>query len=123
VSLNVPVGINAEWAYDARHSFAGRAHYNIGVGLGSVGQFYISPEYKYHVIGESLNGFYVGAYMGFGGGSGSGYLSVGAVTGYSVAIKRKFNFEANVQAGYGLFTNNNTHVAHVVPTLGIRYTF
>ena len=122
-SLNVPVGVNAEWAYNSKHSFAGRGHYNIRAGSGNVGLFYISPEYKYHITGESLDGFYVGAYMGFGGGSGAGYLSVGGVTGYSLPIGEKFNFEANIEAGYGLFTNSNTHVFHLVPTVGIRYTF
>ncbi|MCP4122905.1 MAG: DUF3575 domain-containing protein [Bacteroidetes bacterium] len=123
VSLNIPVGINAEWAYDSRHSFAGRAHYSIRAGSGNIGLFYISPEYKFHITGESLDGFYVGSYMGFGGGSGAGYLSVGAVTGYSLVFKDNWSFEANLQAGYGLFTNMNRSVFHILPTVGIRYAF
>ena len=122
-SIGIPVGINAEWAYDTKHSFNGRGHYNIGIQSGDVDFFYISPEYKYHVVGESLDGFYVGAYMGFGGGSGSGYISIGAVTGYSFFVGEKFNLEANVEVGYGNFTNFRTHILHIVPTFGARYTF
>lgn len=122
-SMGVPVGLHAEWAYDARHAFSGTAHYSIGVQSHYADFFYVSTAYKYHLVGESLDGFYLGGYLGFGGGSGSGYLSVGGVTGWSKPIGERFNFEANVEMGYGIFNRANTHVFHLVPTVGFRYTF
>lgn len=122
-SLGIPVGANAEWAYNADHSFSARAQYSIGARSQDIGFFYISPEYKYHLIGESLDGFYVGGYLGFGGGNGSGYFSVGAVTGYTFPVGERFNLEANLQVGFGHFTNFSVNVAHIVPTFGARYTF
>jgi hypothetical protein len=122
-SLGVPAGFNAEWAYDADHSFSGRAHYSIGPRPQDAGFFFISPEYKYHITGESMQGFYIGGYVGFGGGNGSGYFSAGAVTGYSFKVGERFNLEAHIQAGYGNFTKSGVHVAHIVPTFGARYTF
>ena len=122
-AIGIPVGINAEWAYNSDHSFAAIAHYHIGVRAQDPGFFYISPEYKYHITGDSLEGFYVGAYMGFGGGNGSGYISLGAVTGYAVNFGERINLDASLQLGYGNFSNLRTHLLHVMPTLGVRYVF
>jgi hypothetical protein len=122
-SIGIPVGVNAEWAFNTDHSFAAKAHYNIGIRAGDADFFYISPEYKYHVVGESLDGFYVGGYLGFGGGGGTGYVSIGALTGYSLPVGERFNLEANVEIGYGNFTNLNVHVLHLVPSFGARYSF
>ena len=72
---------------------------------------------------KSLRALCRGTSSGFGGGSGSGYISVGAITGYSLAISTQFNFEANIEIGYGNFTNRDTHVLHLVPTVGFRYAF
>ena len=121
--LGVPVGLNAEWAYDTKHSFSGKAQFNIGVGNDGVNYFYIAPEYKYHITGESLDGFYIGAYMGFGGGSGTGYISIGALSGFSLPIGKSFNLESHVQIGYGNFTAASVSVFHIVPTIGGRWAF
>lgn len=122
-AFGVPVGVNAEWAFDADHSFAALAHYQIGPRAGDPDFFYVSPEYKYHVSGETLNGFYIGAYVGFGGGGGSGYISLGGLTGYSVTVGKNFNLDAGVQLGYGNFANFRTHVFHALPTFAARYMF
>lgn len=121
--LGVPVGVNAEWAFDSKHSFNGKAQFNFGVGDNSISHFYIAPEYKYHVVGESLDGFYIGSFLGFGGGSGTGYIAIGAVTGYSFFVGDKINLEANIQVGYGNFATFNTHVLHLIPSFGARWTF
>lgn len=122
-SIGIPAGLNAEWAYNAVHSFSGRAHYNIGVGNGGINFFYISPEYKYHLTGEALSGFYLGGYIGFGGGGGSGYFSLGGITGYSYHLGKNLNLETNIQLGWGNFTNLRVNVLHFVPTVGLRYGF
>ncbi|MEZ5001490.1 MAG: DUF3575 domain-containing protein [Chitinophagales bacterium] len=122
-NLSVPVGVNVEWAFNAVHSIAGRTDFNIGIRKQDVSVYYVSPEYKYYLIGETLNGFYVGGFLGFGGTTQSAYFSLGGITGYAYEFADKFNLEGNLQLGYGNFPGINQHVLHLVPTIGIRYMF
>lgn len=119
--LGIPVGINAEWAYNGKHGIAGRANFNIGPRKEDINLYYVSPEYKYYITGEVLDGFYTGGFTGFGGGEGTAYISFGGLLGYSYSIIEKLNLEANLQLGYGNFLENKVSVLHIMPTIGFRY--
>ncbi|MEZ5007118.1 MAG: DUF3575 domain-containing protein [Chitinophagales bacterium] len=120
-NLSIPVGVNAEWAFNAVHSIGGRTDFNIGIRSQDVDLYYVSPEYKYYLIGETLDGFYVGGFLGFGGTTQSAYFSLGGLTGYSYVFAKNFNLEGNLQLGYGNFPGLSRHVFHLVPTIGVRY--
>ncbi len=121
VIMGIPVGFNAEWAYDGKQSIGGRGHFSIGPRAQDPHIYYASPEYKYYLTGETLNGFFTGAYLGLGGGGGSGYVSLGGLLGYSVILGKKLNLESQMQLGYGNFLEIKRSVFHVIPTVGFRY--
>lgn len=121
--MGIPVGFNAEWAYNAKHSIGGKAHFSIGPRRQDPHIYYASPEYKYYITGETLDGLYTGAYLGIGGGGGSAYLSAGGLAGYAFTMGEKFNLDTQVQFGYGYFANGRQSAFHVLPSLGIRYMF
>lgn len=121
IVIGIPVGINAEWAYNAKHSIGGRGHFGIGPRAQDPHIYYASPEYKYYLTGETLKGLYTGSYLGLGGGGGSTYVSIGGLLGYSSSLGKKLNLEGQVQFGYGNFLEFKTSVFHVMPTIGFRY--
>jgi hypothetical protein len=122
IIIGIPVGFNAEWAYNAKHSIGGRAHFSIGPRAQDPHIYYASPEYKYYLIGETLNGLFTGTYIGLGGGGGSAYVSLGGLLGYSAQIGKKLNLEGQIQFGYGNFLEIKKSVFHALPTIGIRYS-
>ncbi len=117
----LPVGVNVEWAFNAKHSFGARLHYNQNWKGHDKNLYYGSGEYKYYPIGETLDGFYTGGYLGFGGASNSGYVSIGTLAGYSFYVAEMINLEANIQVGYGNYTGINLHVLHLTPSIGVRF--
>lgn len=125
-NLSLPITSTVEWGFKDNMSLAGDIGGEIGLGKGNGGFFYFSPEYRYHT-NQVFDGFYVGGFLGVGGGGFGNYVGVGATLGYQLMVMENFNIDIHGQAGFGSggakFGGGRTNGFHLRPTVGLRYVF
>lgn len=126
-NYTIPIAASAEYAFKDNMSVEANIGFEIGPGkFKNSNVFYFSPEFRYYLCEKAFDGFYLGGYFGVGSLQFNGnYISLGATTGYQKMLKENLNLDINTQIGWGSqgFGFGRQNVAHIRPTVGLRYAF
>jgi hypothetical protein len=90
----------------------GSINMSLDIGLPDFGRkfIYIRPEYRHYIVGNVLDGFYIGGFFQYGNiASSVHHIGAGASTGYQMAfVNNWLILDLNLQLGYGGILSNGS---------------